>query len=152
MHDNPPLNLFVYGTLMFEEVLLALLDAVLPSAPASISGYSRVAIQRGEGLAKGPVIFPSEGSVVNGRVLINVGPDAKRVIDKFEDAASGYQLTEVCATLDDGEKVTAFTYVGTEELTPLISGDWTAEEFRRDFLDHYLTERIPKLRNMWGEQ
>ena len=134
---------------MFEEVLLALLDTVLESAPASVPGYSRVAVKREEGGAKGPVIFPSAGSTVEGRVLINVGAEAKRVIDKFEDAASGYELTEVQVTLNDGQVISAFTYVGTEELMTLISGEWTVDGFREESLDHYLTERIPKLRKEW---
>lgn len=52
-------RLFVYGTLMFPEVVQRLLDRPVSMRVATLRGYQRVAIDRGAGGAKGPIIVPT---------------------------------------------------------------------------------------------
>ena len=73
--------LFVYGTLMFDAVLVTLLKRLPKSHPARLKGYRRFAIRD----RVYPAIVPEAGSSVCGLVLLGLTAEERRILDEFED-------------------------------------------------------------------
>ncbi|CAN0394045.1 unnamed protein product [Ectocarpus fasciculatus] len=76
--DTP---LFVYGTLMNEKVLFALLERVPSTRKASLSGYHRFRIKD----HVFPAIRPREGGSVEGLLMTGLDAREKFIFDLFED-------------------------------------------------------------------
>lgn len=149
---RPSSNLFVYGTLMCDEIVQALLGRSLPTCDATLPDFTRVKLDRPdhpEGAAKGPAIFPQAGSEVVGQLIYNLDEDAAAVIERFETAAGGYKTALVEVTTSDGQRVAATTYVGEDDMRPLANGDWDLQTFKSEYLDHYVNIRIPNLIMTW---
>jgi gamma-glutamylcyclotransferase (GGCT)/AIG2-like uncharacterized protein YtfP len=116
-------DLFVYGTLLFPEVLAALLDRVPPSAPACAPGW-RVAALPGRlypGLVTG--VGAAQGLVLHGLS----GPE-RALLDAYED--TDYTLTEI--TLAGGQR--CHTYVWQLDAEP---HDWNRDAFAAEHLVSY---------------
>ncbi len=147
---NKTFNVFVYGTLMFEDVVRCLTDVQLPTKQATLHGYRRCMIQDPTRDAKGPVIISDKGSSVKGKVLLGANQRFMEILDLFELAAGGYQRAQGCATLQDGTEIAIEFYKATEATRELASDeDWSESEFRENYLRPYLEERIPALRQKW---
>ncbi|XP_075522606.1 AIG2-like protein D isoform X2 [Primulina tabacum] len=74
-------NVFVYGSLLSDDVVCALLSRVPPSSPATLPDYHRFSI-------KGrvyPAIIHVENEKVIGKVLIGITPPELYILDTFED-------------------------------------------------------------------
>ncbi|CAB1110254.1 unnamed protein product [Ectocarpus sp. CCAP 1310/34] len=76
--DTP---LFVYGTLMNEKVLFALLKRVPSTRKANLSGYHRFRIKD----HVFPAIRPREGGGVEGLLMTGLDAREKLIFDLFED-------------------------------------------------------------------
>lgn len=155
MIPYPEGRLFVYGTLMIDEVVKQLLGQPMPSKDAVLYGYERKGIRRGEKGAKGPVLFPSsKDAFVRGKVLEDVDHEAQRVLNLFEDAAGGYDLIEVVVKVqEDGLDLPvarrAAVFCGRPKLRMISSGEWSREEFESKHLRGYVEDRIPRLLEEW---
>jgi gamma-glutamylcyclotransferase (GGCT)/AIG2-like uncharacterized protein YtfP len=121
-----PESLFVYGSLLFAEVLRALLDRVPNRVPASAPGW-RVASLPGRvypGLARGP-------DAASGLLMTDLTPTEWRILDAFEDEL--YELRPL--TLSDGR--IGWAYVCGED--PAASpGGWDAGLFSERDLPAYV--------------
>jgi gamma-glutamylcyclotransferase (GGCT)/AIG2-like uncharacterized protein YtfP len=125
-----PSALFVYGTLLFADVLRALIGRVPDGTPAAAPGW-RAAALPGHPY---PGLVRAEGAVVAGRLLTGLRPAEWRVIDAFENG--GYDLTGL--TLTDGRHCWAYTWAHDVAPRP---DDWSAEEFAARHLAVYV-ERL----------
>jgi gamma-glutamylcyclotransferase (GGCT)/AIG2-like uncharacterized protein YtfP len=130
-------NLFVYGSLMSEEVLQVLLGRVPACAAASLGGFVRYSI-RGK---QYPIIAKTnKQDVVKGKLLYGINPQEVRVLDLFE--GDEYVRTDVIAQTEDGKQINAATYVATtnafETLKPHLSNEWSYEQFRDNHLQSFL--------------
>jgi len=144
-------DLFVYGTLLYPEVVYALTGEALHAVPARLPEYQRYAVRPPGREGRGPVIFPEPGSVVEGGLLRNVSAAARDLIDRFEAAGGGYQRRRVMVQTEAGEpEVPAWAYVGEEYLREHRVGAWSTERFEAEDLTWYLKERLPALRSAWG--
>ncbi|KAL0922193.1 hypothetical protein M5K25_006162 [Dendrobium thyrsiflorum] len=84
-------NVFVYGSLLADEVVNALLKRMPPCSPAILNGYHRYSI-------KGrvyPAILPVESKKVIGRVIKGVTDAELHVLDAFEDEEYKRSTVEV---------------------------------------------------------
>ncbi|XP_073134743.1 AIG2-like protein D [Henckelia pumila] len=126
-------NVFVYGSLLSDDVVCALLSRVPPSSPATLPHHHRFSI-------KGrvyPAIIPVENKKVTGKVLIGITPPELYILDTFEDVE--YERKTVDVFLNDGsEKLQADTYVWQNKTDPNLYGEWDFEEWKqlhsKDFL------------------
>jgi gamma-glutamylcyclotransferase (GGCT)/AIG2-like uncharacterized protein YtfP len=100
------MELFVYGTLMDDRVVASLTGQHLRKEPAALRGYRRVLPAVGY-----PYIMTDAQGVVDGFVLHNVGAEALRAFDKYEDEGRLYRRTEVVINVA-GREEPAWTYVG----------------------------------------
>ncbi|KAI3435498.1 hypothetical protein D9Q98_001564 [Chlorella vulgaris] len=127
--------LFVYGTLMFPEVLKALLAGRVPRhAPAQINGFQRYRIKN--------QVFPgtvkAAQSQVQGLCLFDLQQDELQVLDEFE--GDEYYKEEVEAQLLDGGTTTATVYLWQDSLRSYLygAGGWDPEAFREKELEAYV--------------
>ncbi|WVZ78641.1 hypothetical protein U9M48_026321 [Paspalum notatum var. saurae] len=128
-----PHNVFVYGSLMADEVVRAILNRVPPAVPAILPDYHRFSI-------KGriyPAILPVQSKRVAGLVITGVTEEELQVLDAFEDVEYTRTRVEVSLT-DSSEKMLADAYVWSDAEDPDLYGEWDFEEWKKlhkkDFL------------------
>ncbi|SDC27352.1 gamma-glutamylcyclotransferase family protein [Actinokineospora iranica] len=122
--DQEPL--FVYGSLRFPEVLLALLDRVPANAPAQAQGWRVAALAD----YVYPALVPAPGTA-NGILLLGLTTQEWHVLDAFENEI--YQLH--CLSLDNNRSGWAYvchSFVG------VLPQDWDAKHFAEHELDSYV--------------
>lgn len=131
-------NLFVYGTLMFTEVVKALTKKEFVVNDAVLRGYNRYQANGPNGADPYPAIIKETGAVVKGKVLFDVDVKSLKIIDFFESFEdTKYQkikvLVEACK-----EKIQAFVYVWTDENRKYLTVPWDPEKFRILELEDFL--------------
>ncbi|MCP4092863.1 MAG: gamma-glutamylcyclotransferase [Planctomycetes bacterium] len=150
-HDSESHPLFVYGTLMYPEVVHGLTGLPLAGDAARLLDYRRYSVRPPGRQGRGPIIFPEQNGVVEGRLLYEVPAAAMDLIDRFEAAGGGYRRCEVVVhLLGDENPITAWAYVGEEALREHRAGSWSTSRFETEDLEWYLNERLPVLRSAWG--
>ncbi|WP_116246120.1 gamma-glutamylcyclotransferase family protein [Nocardiopsis sp. FIRDI 009] len=118
--------LFVYGTLLFPEILNALLGRVPDSVPAAAPGW-RVAALPGRPY---PVLVPGPGTAP-GRLLSGLSETERRIIDVYEDEWYDVRRLE----LADGRTGWAYVADAATEASP---EDWDADAFAAEHLSSYV--------------
>lgn len=131
------MDLFVYGTLLFPEVLRALLDRVPAGEPAAAPGW-RVAALAGRLY---PGLVPHRDGHAAGLVLTGLAEDEVRLLDAYED--TDYRLTEIA--LAGGRRCA--TYVWRLEALP---HGWSRDAFATDHLAGYV-ELCTRWRAGWPQ-
>ena len=118
------MHLFVYGTLMDQEIMRLVCKEKYDPVPAELAGYVRKAVF-GEVY---PAIAPQEGAAVTGLVYQDLSQVAVARIDDFEGAL--YDRTLVTIRLASTQVVGAHTYVlSPTHLSRLSPDDWSFDEF-----------------------
>ena len=126
-------NLFVYGSLMFEEVWCQLLKGSFHKKAAILHDYQRLKVtgQYYPGIRKAP------GSQVNGILIMHLNHKQLRLLDTFE--SHYYKRKSVFVCTDSHEQYRCETYLFKPKYTHLLSkSPWDAEEFRTRFLHSFL--------------
>jgi gamma-glutamylcyclotransferase (GGCT)/AIG2-like uncharacterized protein YtfP len=118
--------LFVYGSLLFPDVLRAVLGRVPDRTPATAVGW-RAAALRGRLY---PGLVPGD-TTATGLLITGLTPDEWRVVDAFEDEA--YELRRLA--LADGH--VGWTYVWCDE-AQVSPHAWDPELFARRDLSAYV--------------
>ncbi|KAL1097919.1 hypothetical protein V6Z11_D05G068300 [Gossypium hirsutum] len=119
-------NVFVYGSLLADDVVRVLLNRVPTSSAALLNGFHRFSI-------KGrvyPAILPVRNRHVSGRVLMGITDPELHILDEFEDVE--YQRTRVeVSLLESSDKLQAHAYVWSNASDPNLYGDWDFEEWKQ---------------------
>ena len=127
-------NIFVYGSLMFEEVWEQLTRSHYQKIDAHLKGFIRLKV-KGE---EYPGIIPSPDNKVTGQLYINVCSDDIEQLDSFEGEL--YQRSQVIV-LSSGAEYPADTYIFKPKYQTLLSGkEWDVELFREKGLRKFLTK------------
>jgi gamma-glutamylcyclotransferase (GGCT)/AIG2-like uncharacterized protein YtfP len=132
-----PEALFVYGTLLFPDLVRALIGRVPERTAASVAGWRAAALP---GRAY-PGLVPAAGATAGGLLLTGLTAAEWQIIDDFENG--GYDLTEL--TLVDGRPAWVYTWAwagartGAEDAAPLPE-DWSADEFAAQHLADYVAQ------------
>lgn len=126
-------KVFVYGTLMTNEVLSTLLGVLPIKDVAVLYGYRRLCVAD----RVYPGIVEDPDSLIVGQIL-HVSPSQLSLLNYFED--DDYSLTQVTVTLTYDEVVTsALCYVWKDEFRHLLQDkEWDQQIFLRDHLPSYL--------------
>ncbi|KAB5513660.1 hypothetical protein DKX38_027566 [Salix brachista] len=134
-------NVFVYGSLLADDVVRALLSRIPQSSPAILNGQFSI---------KGrvyPAILPVENKKVTGKshpmyeflllqVLQGITDLELYILDEFEDVE--YERVTVDVSLmDSSNKSQAFAYVWSDKNDPNLYGEWDFEEWKRTQMEDF---------------
>ncbi|PWA73091.1 AIG2-like family protein [Artemisia annua] len=131
--NNNNNNVFVYGSLLADDVVRVLLHRVPKNSPATLHGYHRFSI-------KGrvyPAILPVENKKITGRVLLGITAPELDILDKFEDYEYEKKLVNV-SLLDTSEVLQAYTYVWVNSEDPDLYGEWDFEVWKESKMKDFL--------------
>eukprot|EP00262_Sarcandra_glabra_P005050 TRINITY_DN16307_c0_g1_i1.p1 TRINITY_DN16307_c0_g1~~TRINITY_DN16307_c0_g1_i1.p1 ORF type:complete len:170 (-),score=24.57 TRINITY_DN16307_c0_g1_i1:181-690(-) len=126
-------NVFVYGSLLADDVVHVLLKRFPQSSPAILNGYHRFSI-------KGrvyPAIVPVENKKVTGKVLLGITDLELDILDTFEDVEYERKTVEI-SLIDSSEKLQSHTYVWGNKNDPNLYGDWEFEEWKQVHMNDFL--------------
>ncbi|KLL12624.1 MULTISPECIES: gamma-glutamylcyclotransferase family protein [Protofrankia] len=113
-------SLFVYGTLCFPEVALALLGRLPRSRPAAVAGWRAAALPGRVYPGLVPAAVPT--ALVAGRVLSGLSPRERAVLDAFE--GDEYEARRV--VLVDGRSASVYVW---RDVTAALDQTWDADAF-----------------------
>ena len=117
-------NLFTYGTLMFDDIMVEVSGCRLSHTHGTLKGYSRRAVLG----ATYPAVMPDKESLVNGLVYRNVPDSVWTRLDEFE--GDMYERHHVVVELNDGTTLPADVYVIHPMcLECLDRYDWDVDDF-----------------------
>ena len=144
-------NVFVYGTLMYPQVLHVLLNRVPSNSKAVICGYKRYNIKGQVFPGVSPV--SSLESKVEGVLLRELTPEDMIIFDEFE-GDEYYKLPVHAQLLENGSEnvsesaaiatatatttVPASVYIWQDSLKGLLYGEWDPEAFATTHLESYV--------------
>ncbi|KAK4558830.1 hypothetical protein RGQ29_008188 [Quercus rubra] len=126
-------NVFVYGSLLADDVVKVLLKRVPPSSSAILHSFHRFSI-------KGrvyPAILPVENKKVTGKVLFGITNPELDILDTFEDVEYERRTVEV-SLMDSSEKLQAHTYVWSDKNDPNLYGVWDFEEWKPVHMNDFI--------------
>lgn len=128
------INIFVYGTLMFDPVWLSISGRSCFKREASLTGYKRTAV-------KGqlyPVLIPASGKQkVDGIIYFNISKKIVNRLDVFEGHT--YFRQKVNVSLPGGSLIPAHVYILKKEYYYIIDNkDWDAQSFESEYLPLFL--------------
>ncbi|KAI3875606.1 hypothetical protein MKX03_001557 [Papaver bracteatum] len=126
-------SVFVYGSLLADEVVEALLNRVPQNFPAILDNFKRFSI---EGRIY-PAILPVENAQVIGRVLMGITDSELDLLDKVEDVEYERSIVNV-SLIDTLKKMQAYTYVWVDKNDPCLDGEWNFEDWKRLHMDDLL--------------
>jgi hypothetical protein len=126
---NEPDALFVYGTLMFPEVLDVLLGRTPDMAPAALDGWRAAALA--DRVYPGLVAADRPGVAAAGRVLLGLDDHERGVLDAFEESI--YERRSV--VLADGRPASTYVWL---DATAVLPHDWDPSRFATDHLAVYV--------------
>lgn len=88
------MKLFVYGTLLDDDLVAQLTGRRFPKRVAVLAGYRKHIPVGGY-----PYVVADDGAAVEGLVLDDVDAEALQAFDRYEDAGSLYHRLEVAVTV-----------------------------------------------------
>ena len=130
------MNVFTYGSLMFDRVWSKVVGDVWVKMGARLYGYKRRKI-RG---AVYPALIPgTDEDYVDGIIFLNVGKSVIEILDRFE--GEHFQKETVECELADGRKIIASVYAFKEKYRNLIEDEeWDPIWFSKVGIYSFLTE------------
>ena len=136
MQSPTELNLFTYGSLMFEPVWSRLVSGHYPASPATLAGFVRRCVKDDSY----PVIFRgSSTDMVEGVLYRNVTNEDIAVLDAFE--GDYYAREAVTLRLPDGSAFPAQTYVLKDQYRHIADDrEWDAARFSSTDIHHFLAQ------------
>ncbi len=127
MSDNT--QLFVYGTLMWPEILKAVIDRIPVMEDALLEGYRRLKIKD----AVYPALIKAESHSVQGKLIRGLNYNEIVLIDDYE--GDEYERKEVFIKTLSGRKEAAFVYVFSEDYRErLLDENWNPSEISEKLL------------------
>lgn len=119
------MDLFVYGSLLFPEVLTALLHRVPQRTPARTTGWRAAALPG----RLYPGLVRHESGTTSGLVLGGLSPAENQLLDEYE----GSQYRRGTVTLTSGQDCHAYVW-----LAEVLPDDWSSQVFAAEHLDGYV--------------
>ncbi|XP_048633658.1 AIG2-like protein D isoform X2 [Brassica napus] len=124
-------SVFVYGSLMADDVVRLLLNRVPPTSPGILPDLFSI---------KGrvyPAILPAQADKVSGKVLFGITDDELYILDEFEDIEYERDNVNVFLT-DSSEKLETKAYIWANKDDPDLYGTWDFEEWKQVHMEGFL--------------
>jgi gamma-glutamylcyclotransferase (GGCT)/AIG2-like uncharacterized protein YtfP len=129
-------NVFVYGSLLFPEIVTGLTGISFSSEQATLPHFKRCGIKE----ADYPAIIENDGTNVQGKILFDVNEIALKQLAFFE--GEDYEILKATAFCN-GEKVQVLLFCWIGPHSSLTNEDWDAELFENESLEYYTEVIIP---------
>ncbi|XP_043714289.1 AIG2-like protein D [Telopea speciosissima] len=126
-------NIFVYGSLLADDVVRALLKRVPESSPAILHDYHRFSIKE----RVYPAILPVENTKVTGRVLFGITDPELHVFDSFEDVEYERSTVDV-SLIENSKRLQVYAYVWGNKNDPNLYGEWDFQEWKKMHFNDFL--------------
>lgn len=128
-------TLFVYGTLLIDEVIHRVTGRRFPSCKALLSDYARVRLRR----SPYPGILPCMGAAVEGLLYFEVDDESLSRIDAFEGRI--YERIGVKVATDTGARYRSQAFrIRERDICLLSDRPWDIREFTKRDLPALLNE------------
>ncbi len=131
-------NVFVYGSLLFREMVEKLCGKTVEMQQACLHGYKRCAVDG----ADYPAIIKEETSKVKGKLIVNLCKEDLDILTFYE--GDEYQTTPVEVKTENREIISALAYTWIVGIDRLLDWDWDKERFKQKALQFYISEIIPQ--------
>jgi len=131
-------HLFVYGSLLFPEILKGLTGKTFKMVPATLPFFKRHLVKD----ADYPAIVEDIASEVTGMLLFEVDEKSMKILRFYE--GDEYDCAEVTVHTKDGNIYTAQAYVWNASRQYLEPFDWDPEHFKQEALQHYSNKIAPQ--------
>ena len=133
MAGTDRLNVFAYGSLIFEEVMRAVVGRSFENHAATLRDHERRSIEG----ASYPGLVEQAGGSVDGRVYLDVDETSVRILDRFE--GEYYERRSVDVAAEQDEVFPAETYIFRTKWRHLLAEEeWDADRFERESLRSFL--------------
>ncbi|MCY1722681.1 gamma-glutamylcyclotransferase [Prolixibacteraceae bacterium Z1-6] len=130
-------NLFVYGSLLFPEILEGLTGKLFKTSDAILHGFKRYAVKG----ADYPAIVENTSSKVKGKIVSGVDEKSMQTITYYE--GDQYDIVPLKIVFEN-DVIETFVFVWNLEQDDLETQDWDAKRFEQESLPYYLTEVVPE--------
>lgn len=135
--DNKKYPLFVYGTLMWPQVLRALTGKSWVTEDAVLKGFKRCRIKG----AVYPGIKREPASSVKGKVVRGLGGKELSMLDQFEGDA--YERVRIQVNTESNKEEEVFTYVIRKAYKHILSDqEWKETDISDEDIKGFLLEEI----------
>ncbi|WP_340112232.1 gamma-glutamylcyclotransferase family protein [Maribellus mangrovi] len=130
-------HVFVYGTLLFPEILEGLTGRSFETKDAELKNFKRLRVAMGDY----PAIVEEESQLVKGKLVLDVDARSLELLRFYE--GDDYDCRELEVSLD-GKKILALVFVWNAEAELLTGPDWNIENFEKHYLNDYIRFVIPE--------
>lgn len=128
-------DLFVYGTLMNNEVLEPLLGCIPKKEAAELADFECVTVKG----ALYPGLKEKRGQRVMGQLLQRLTPDQLEILDRYE--GDEYRRIRVQVAIQGQTDIPCYTYLFKPELNHLLSElPWSNHVFRQQYMTDFLKQ------------
>lgn len=131
-------HIFVYGLLLFPDIVSAITGRQFQMIPAQLPDHRRYGLSKNPGQTPVPVLLPAAGA---GQLLLDVDAESIARLDYFEELDSGLYLKQQVRVQTEQGWLSACCYVAGPALVPYASGEWQPEQVSATDR-HYLTEQL----------
>lgn len=133
-------NIFVYGSLMFPEIVKTMTGNNFERSEAVLKDHKKYRINDPDRDFKGPAMIREEGGQTKGVVLLDVDQSSKNIIEKCEHE---YELDKVLVETNKQE-IEALAYIGSNFNKDYLYGSWSKDYFEENYLDLYVEKIVPE--------
>ena len=134
-------SIFVYGSLLFDEVIQAVTGKIFRSQKALLDGYRRYMVMDGS-LPRGyPGIVKQPGYTVLGKLLLQVDDQSQALLDIFEGKEYTRAIVDV---LIDGKTIPAQSYI--YNFPENLDRYWTPQKFQEKHLSDFISRISDRMR------
>ena len=130
-------HLFVYGSLLFPELIGKLTGKRFYSVPAILKGYKRFAVKG----CDYPAIVAVENSNVEGVLLLNVDDKSMGLLTYYEGRDYVKSRIEVNS---EKQSYNAVTFIWGNDVMLLEDFDWDQNSFKENLLSFYVDRIAPE--------
>lgn len=133
------MRVFVYGTLMYERIALAVGGTAPQFQNAVLKGYTRVAVAG----KLYPTIIEDPKGFVQGKLWSEPSKKAQKFLKLFDAISREHHVKkELTVVTEAGGKTLATVYTAGKKLLPLAGGEWKEDVFRKEYLASYYEEVV----------
>lgn len=130
-------HVFVYGSLLFPEIVKGLTERKFEAFDATLLNYVRRAVKNNDY----PAVIPCDGEQVSGKILLNVDERSFDVLRFFE--GDEYVCVDIKVNVNN-EEIPACVFVWIGDTSALAKTDWSFEVFERNALADYIRFVVPE--------